>query len=95
MGNRENIPSLGVRARYKDSTDVFNDNHYEDYNITESVVLNLRFPNLLCRKLDNIQISIPNNKPTVETFDLLSSDSDDSDAHSHSVEDVDLCNSFA
>ena len=88
MINRENIPSLCVRTRYKDSTDVFNDNCYKDCNITESVVLNSIFHILLCLKLDDIQTSLPNDKPTVEIIDLLSSDSDDFDAHDNSVKEV-------
>ena len=40
-----------------------------------------------------IQITLSNNKSTVETIDLLSSDSDDSDVYGHSVKEVDLYNS--
>ena len=88
--NCENIPSLCVRTRYKDSTDVFKDNHCQDYNITEFVVLNSIFHNFLCRKLNNNQIILQNNKSTVETIDLLSSDSDDFDSHDHSVKEFDV-----
>ena len=59
--NRESIPSICVQIRYKHSDDVFNDNHYEEYTITESVLLNSIFYKLLFRKLENYQITLPNN----------------------------------
>ena len=50
--NRQILPSVCVRTRYKDtSSDVFNDNHYEDYNITDSMVLNSSFHQLLLFEL--------------------------------------------
>ena len=91
--NRQKVPSLCIRTRYKDSTDVFNDNHYEDYNINESVVLNSIFHNLLCQKLDNVQTSLQNDQPIVETIELLSSQSDDSDGNVNSDNQFDLSNS--
>ena len=44
LANRRKISSVCVRSRCKDmSSDVHTGNHYEDYEITDSVVLNSNF----------------------------------------------------
>ena len=50
--NRQIIPSICVRTRYKDtSSDISNDNHYEYYNIADSNVSNSSFHQLLLFEL--------------------------------------------
>ena len=76
--DRQQVPSICVRTRSKDSdSDVFNDNHYDDYDIKESIVLNKKIHQLLLFVLNSKSSTTSQSINQNVTIDLLSSDDDE------------------
>ena len=56
---------------------VHTDNHYEDYEVTDSLVLNAKFAEILHRRLNPAEYNDAVLSGQTETIDLLSSDEED------------------
>ena len=75
--DRKAVPSICVRTQRQETSTVHSDSHYNDYNITDSVVLNAEFANILHRRLNPAEYNDAVLSGQTETIDLLSSDEDD------------------
>ena len=55
--DRDIIPIICVRTQSNEMSSVHTDNHYEDYEVTDSLVLNAKFAEIFHRRINPAEYS--------------------------------------